>query len=64
MNSLFEFPEELKDELRELNEGYLNDLSEESLGKYVRAHASKELLVYCEINIKSLQEERRLIFIN
>lgn len=37
------------------------NFSEASLDKYVRGHASKEFLVYWEINIKRLQEERRII---
>ena len=37
------------------------NFSEASLDKYVRGHASKEFLVYWEINIKRLQEERRVI---
>lgn len=63
MKSLFEFPKELKGELRKLNEGYLSDFSEVSLDKYVRANASKEFLVYWEINKKRLQEERKKNYI-
>ena len=58
MKSMFEFPKELKDDLRELNKRYLSDFSEVSLDNYVREHASKEFIG--KYIIKSSRKKERL----
>ena len=63
MKNLFEFPDHLRGELKQLHEGYKNDLEEASLDRYVRKHASREFVACWETNMKRLKEEREKDYI-